>query len=178
LGIPGAVMGGVLALYLYCRRKGLNFLLWVDIATPGLALAQAIGRWGNFVNQEIYGAPTNLPWAIFIDPQHRLPGYQDQEYYHPLFLYESLWSLASVVFLLWLARRFGDRMKPGDLFLVYLITYPLGRFMLDFLRLDPSMVAGLNANQTLMAVVALMSAGILLWRHLRGDKPAPEESAE
>jgi phosphatidylglycerol:prolipoprotein diacylglycerol transferase len=178
LGIPGAVMGGVLALYVFCRKKGQNFLLWVDIATPGLALAQAIGRWGNFVNQEIYGLPTNLPWAIRIDPQHRLPGYQDQEYYHPLFLYESLWSLASVVFLLWLARRFGDRMKPGDLFLVYLITYPLGRFMLDFLRLDPSMVAGLNANQTLMAVVALTSAGILLWRHLGKDKPKPEESTE
>ena len=77
LGIPGAVMGGVLALYVFCRRKGQNFLLWADIATPGLALAQAIGRWGNFVNQEIYGLPTNLPWAIRIDPQHRLPGYQD-----------------------------------------------------------------------------------------------------
>jgi phosphatidylglycerol:prolipoprotein diacylglycerol transferase len=74
LGIPGAVMGGALALYIYCRVKKINFLTWVDIIAPGLALAQAIGRWGNFVNQEVYGLPSTLPWAIYIDPAHRLPG--------------------------------------------------------------------------------------------------------
>ncbi|MFM8321209.1 MAG: prolipoprotein diacylglyceryl transferase, partial [Chloroflexota bacterium] len=94
LGIPGAVIGGALALLLYCRRNKLSFAEWADIAAPGLALGQAIGRWGNFVNQELYGRPTNLPWAIPIAPQHRLPGFEQYTHFHPLFLYESLCSLA------------------------------------------------------------------------------------
>jgi phosphatidylglycerol---prolipoprotein diacylglyceryl transferase len=170
LGIPGAVIGGFLSLYWFSRRNHLNFPLWADIAAPALALGQAIGRWGNFVNQELYGAPTNLPWAIYIDPQHRLPGYQDVAYYHPLFLYESLWDLMNMALLLWLARRYPKRLKTGDLFLVYLIVYPIGRFSLEFLRLDASQVAGINANQTLMLVVLLLSSVALIWRHRR--KPA------
>jgi len=165
LGIPGAVIGGVIALYLFTRRKQLPFLQWLDIGAPALALGQAIGRWGNYVNQELYGAPTSLPWAIFIDPQNRLPEYVDQAYYHPLFLYESLWSLASVLFLLWISRRFSSCLKSGDVFLIYLITYPTGRFLLEFLRLDSSQVAGLNINQTVMALVGLSSFAILLYRH-------------
>jgi phosphatidylglycerol:prolipoprotein diacylglycerol transferase len=165
LGIPGAIIGGLIALYFFARRNKLNFLVWIDIAAPALALAQAIGRWGNFVNQELYGRPTDLPWGIYIDPQYRLPGFQDQAYYHPLFLYESLWNLANLGLLLWLGRRYQDRLKPGDLFLVYLIIYPLGRFLLEFLRLDPSRVAGINANQILMLVVAVLSVGTLIWRH-------------
>ena len=172
LGIPGAVIGGVLALYLYTRRNKLNFLMWVDIAAPGLALGQAIGRWGNFVNQELYGKPTNLPWAIHIDPQYRLPGYENQATYQPLFLYESLWNLANMFLLLWISRRFADRLKPGDVFLTYLLVYPLGRFLLEFIRLDPSMVGGLNANQTLMLIVALLAGGLLVWRHrIHNDEP-------
>jgi len=81
LGIPGAVIGGVIVLYFYCRRHNLNFLQWTDIASPSLALGQAIGRWGNFFNQELYGAPTNLPWKIAIDADHRLAGYLDVEYF-------------------------------------------------------------------------------------------------
>lgn len=171
VGIPGAIIGGGLALYFYCRRRGENFAVWADIAAPGLALAQAIGRWGNYVNQELYGAPTNLPWAISIDPQYRLDGFEDVEYYHPLFLYESLWNLANMFFLLWIGRRFEKNLLPGDVFLIYLVTYPLGRFLLEFLRLDPSPVAGLNINQTLMIVVALVSAGILIFRHRRRPSP-------
>jgi len=165
LGIPGAVIGGLIALYLFARRHDLNFAEWTDIAAPSLALGQAIGRWGNFFNQELYGAPTNLPWKIYIEPQYRLPGFENQEYYHPLFLYESLWNLANMALLLWLVRRYGDRLKNGDIFLVYLIVYPIGRFFLEFLRLDASMVSGLNANQTVMAVVAVLSTIALLWRH-------------
>ncbi|MBN1148449.1 MAG: prolipoprotein diacylglyceryl transferase [Anaerolineales bacterium] len=169
LGIPGAVIGGVLALYLFTRKYKLNFLFWTDCAAPGLALGQAIGRWGNYINQELYGAPTDLPWAVHIDPAHRLPGYQEQETYHPLFLYESLWSLANMALLLWLVRRYPQRLRDGDIFLVYLIVYPVGRFLLEFIRLDASMVAGINANQTFMLVVALAAAGLLAWRHSRPE---------
>lgn len=169
LGIPGAVIGGGIALYLFTRKRGENFGEWADVVAPGLALAQAIGRLGNFVNQELYGRPTDLPWAIFIDPQHRLPEFRDQAYYHPLFFYESLWNLMNMAVLLWLGRRFADRLIPGDIFLVYLIIYPIGRFLIEFIRLDSSLVGGINANQTLMLVVGLSSAGFLIWRHRRAE---------
>lgn len=174
LGIPGAVIGGALALFIFCRRRKLDFALWADIAAPGLALGQAIGRWGNYINQEVYGAPTNLPWAIYIDRLHRLSAYAEVEYYHPLFLYESLWNLAIVGLLLWLPRRYRHWLKNGDLFLIYLIAYPVGRFLLEFLRLDAASIAGLNANQTVMAIVALVSAALLYWRH----RPSSAESGE
>lgn len=168
LGIPGAVIAGVIVLFFYARKNKLNFAEWTDIAAPGLALGQAIGRWGNFVNQELYGAPTNLPWKIYIDPAHRpaaFAGYVDIEYYHPLFLYESLWNFGNMLLLLWLSHRFPDRIKDGDIFLVYLVVYPVGRFLLDFLRLDASMVGGININQTIMAVVAACAALALIVRH-------------
>lgn len=178
LGIPGAVIGGLLALYLYTRAKGESFLVWADIGAPALALGQAIGRWGNFVNQELYGAPTNLPWAVSIDPPYRLPGYESVEYYHPLFLYESLYSLANMFILLWLSRKFKDRLLPGDIFLIYLVIYPIGRFLLEFLRLDPSPVAGININQTMMAVVAIASSLTLLIRHLNRKKAYQQPETE
>ncbi len=165
LGIPGAIIGGAIALFALTRKRGVPSLPWLDITAPALALGQAIGRWGNFVNQELYGAPTNLPWAIFIEPQNRLPAYLDQAYYHPLFLYESLWNLVNALFLLWLGRRLIGRLRPGDIFLTYLIAYPTGRFLLEFLRLDSSQVAGLNINQTVMAVVGLFAFLTLLFRH-------------
>ncbi len=162
LGIPGAVMGGALALWLYTRKKKLSFASWVDIIAPGLALAQAIGRWGNFINQELYGAPTNLPWAIFIEPSRRLPEYADVAYYHPMFLYESLWNLLIMATLLILGRKLKDKLFRGDIFLIYLVAYPVGRFFLEFIRLDPSNVGGINANQTLMAIIAISSIIILI----------------
>ncbi len=165
LGIPGVIIGGMLALFLYCRDHKFSFPEWTDIAAPSIALGQAIGRWGNFFNQELYGAPTNLPWKIYIDPDHRLLGYQDVSYYHPLFFYESVLDLANMFFLLWLSRRYSDRMKTGDLFLVYLITYPTVRFFLEFLRLDVSHVAGVDINQVAAGVVAICSAVFLIWRH-------------
>jgi len=165
LGIPGAVIGGAIALYFYTRKHSMNFVEWTDIAAPGVALGQAIGRWGNFFNQELYGAPTDLPWKIYIEPQYRLTGFEHQAYYHPLFLYESLWNLANMFFLMWLTRRFEGRLKSGDVFLTYAIIYPLGRFFLDFLRLDASMIGGVNANQTFMLIVAVCAAIVLAWRH-------------
>ena len=171
LGIPGAVIGGALTLYYLCRRRGESFLRWIDVIAPGIALGQAIGRWGNFVNQELYGAPSDLPWAVTIAPQNRLAEFANQATYHPIFLYESLWSLASVFFLVWLSRTYGKRLRDGDIFLVYLITYPTIRFLLDFLRLDASQVGGLNINQTVMAVVLLAAAATLVYRHKFAPPP-------
>jgi len=188
LGIPGAVMGGALAFWLFIRhynaridrlpkkernrRRKLRFARWADYIAPGLALGQAIGRWGNFVNQELYGAPTNLPWAIYIDPEHRLPEFAQQAHYHPLFFYEFLWNLLNMGVLLYLSRKWRERLHEGDIFLVYLIIYPVGRFFLEFLRLDPAEVGGLDINQVLMAVVALSAAAVLAWRHRGGAAPA------
>jgi len=174
LGIPGAVIGGALVMYVYARQHGLQFREWLDIGAPGVALGQAIGRWGNFFNQELYGAPTKLPWAIYIDPQHRMPGFANQATYHPLFLYESLWDLGNMALLLWLGRRLGNRLKRGDLMLVYALAYAVGRFSLDFLRLDASQVLGVNFNQTIMAGVAVLALASLLWRHW----PRPAVSSE
>ena len=171
LGIPGAVIGGAIVLYFYARKYKISFAEWADIAAPALALGQAIGRWGNYFNQELYGAPTDLPWKIFIEPAHRLADYFDVEYYHPLFLYECLLNFANMFFLLWISRRFADRLKKGDIFLLYLVSYPIIRFFLDFLRLDASMVGGININQTIMAVVAVCSAFALYLRH-RGSAAA------
>jgi phosphatidylglycerol:prolipoprotein diacylglycerol transferase len=169
LGIPGAVIAGAIVLYFYARRNQISFAEWADIAAPSLALGQVIGRWGNYFNQELYGAPTNLPWKIFIDPAHRLAGYLDIEYYHPLFFYESLWNFFNMFILIWISRRYADRVKTGDIFLTYLVVYPVGRFFLDFLRLDASIVNGLHVNQIVMGVVALGSAVALYFRH-RGTK--------
>ncbi|UCH59091.1 MAG: prolipoprotein diacylglyceryl transferase [Anaerolineales bacterium] len=165
LGIPGAVIGGAIALYFFSRRRKERFAEWADIAAPALALGQAIGRWGNFINQELYGKPTDLPWGIFIEPQNRLPEFMSFTHFHPLFLYESLWNFANMGFLLWIGRRYPDKLKAGDLFLMYLIGYPVGRFLLEFLRLDSAQIAGINANQTFMLVVMILAAGLLFWRH-------------
>ncbi|KUK96069.1 MAG: Prolipoprotein diacylglyceryl transferase [Anaerolineaceae bacterium 46_22] len=171
LGIPGAVAGGALVFYLYSKKRGLKFGLWTDIFAPGLALGQSIGRWGNFINQEVYGGPTDLPWAIRIDPQHRLPEFMAYETYHPLFLYESIFNFLNMLFLLWISRKFEDKLKNGDVFLTYLVSYPTFRFFMEFLRLDNSFVGGINANQTLMIVIAVAALGALIWRHRKNAAP-------
>jgi len=184
LGIPGAVIGGLVALFFYTRKHKLDFLEWTDISAPSVALGQAIGRFGNMFNQELYGAPTNLPWKLYIDPQHRLPGFESVDYYHPLFAYESLLSLANMFLLMWVTRNYEQNRKRGDVFLVYLIVYPLVRFSLDFLRLDASEIGGININQTFMAVVAVLAAATLIWRHRPGqtggapDPDAKEQAAD
>ena len=165
LGIPGAIFGGAVGIYIFTRRRKIDFLMAVDVSSPGLALAQVIGRWGNFINQELYGMPTDLPWKIFISPENRIRGYEAIEYFHPLFLYESLWSLGNLLLLLWLPRKLGSRLKSGDIFLVYLITYPLGRLLLEFLRLDYVPMWGINFNQMAMLLVVIASSIMLFLRH-------------
>ena len=178
LGIPGAVMGGVLALYFYCCKHKLTFAVLLDIMAPGLALAQAVGRWGNFFNQEVYGLPSNLPWAIYIDPAHRLPGFENVERFHPTFFYEFLWNLLNMAVLLWVDKTFKDKLKPGDIFSLYLIIYPVGRFFLEFIRVDYSPIAGININQTLMAVIAVLSFASFFWRHRKPRKEHSEPITE
>ncbi len=186
LGIPGTILGGLVALYLYVRQnKALGFLEWTDIAAPGLALGQAIGRWGNFFNQELYGSPTALPWGIKIsDANARVAPYNDLTKYpldvthfHPLFLYESLLNLANMFLLIWLTRRYSDKLKHGDVFLVYLIFYPTIRFFLEFLRVDYPLIGGIDPNQWIMAIVAVASAVVLIWRHRSSvEKPVESQS--
>ena len=176
LGIPGAVIGGALALFLYTRKHGLDFLEWADIAAPSLALGQAIGRFGNFFNQELYGAPTDLPWKLYIDPSHRHPAFASVEYYHPLFAYEAIFNLLNLFLLMWVTRKYEGRSKKGDILLIYLIFYPVVRFSLEFLRLDPAMVGSININQTFMAVIAIFAAATLVWRHR--TRPVPTDKTD
>jgi phosphatidylglycerol:prolipoprotein diacylglycerol transferase len=169
LGLPGALLGGVLGLYLFSRRRKLNFPYLLDIGAPGVALAQVIGRWGNFVNQELYGTPTSLPWGIPIRPENRLSGYEIYTTFHPLFLYESLWSLGNFILLLWLWRNKRDQLQDGDLFIIYLIVYSIGRFLLEFLRIDYVPLFGINVNQYVMLIVAIIGAIFLFLRHRSGE---------
>jgi len=170
LGIFGAVIGGCLSLFIYARYRKEDFLAWADIIAPGLALAQAIGRWGNFINQEVYGLPTSLPWGIFIDKAHRIQGFAEVAYYHPLFLYESLWSLLIMGALLWFGFKFQEQLRPGSIFLAYIILYAGGRFGLEFLRLDASTAAGMNVNQIFILAVGILAGAALLWQQRRGEE--------
>jgi phosphatidylglycerol:prolipoprotein diacylglycerol transferase len=164
-GIYGGIAGGILGIWLYTRWAKLPFLRWLDYAAPGVLLAQAIGRWGNFFNQELYGPPTNLPWGVYIDPAHRLPGLETYERFHPVFLYESLANFAAFLLLLWWSRRGGRR--DGDVFLAYFILYPFIRFWLEFLRPDAWKVAGVATAQWI-SLACMVGAGITLWlRHRR-----------
>lgn len=163
-GIPGAIIGGVIVLFFFSRRNEIPFWFLSDLLAPGIALAQAIGRIGNYFNQELYGLPTEMPWAIFIDPASRLNGYEDVHFYHPLFAYESALSFVNLFLLLWLARKFSDHLKTGDLFLVYLGMYSIIRFSLEFLRLDVALVGGWNINQIFFAVLFTCTGIGLFWR--------------
>ncbi len=171
LGIPGAIIGGALAMWIYCRSKHINFLTLIDIAAPGVALAQAIGRWGNFFNQELFGKATTLPWGIPIAFGHRQGIYTDMTKYppstlfHPTFFYESLWNVLNMALLLWAARRFEKWLKPGDLFFIYLIVYSIGRFFLEFLRVDSAQAFGINFNQYFVAAVAVVMGYLLYFNH-------------
>jgi len=164
-GIPGALIGGILALLYFARKYELPFWGLADILAPGLALAQAIGRLGNYFNQELYGLPTNLPWKIFIDPTYRLSGFEKVHFYHPLFAYEAILNFANMFFLFWLVRRFTGMIREGDLFLAYLGIYSIIRFSLEYLRLDVALVNGFNINQVFFAIVFICVGIGMVLRH-------------
>lgn len=172
LGIYGAIAGGAFGIWLFARVKHEPLLPWLDICVPGVALAQAIGRWGNWVNQELYGAATNLPWAIYIPPGKRLPGHEGDEFYHPLFLYESILNLLACLALLWIDRRFRDKLRSGDLILIYLMMYAVIRFVLDFLRLDSNGFGAITTAQLVgLALFVGCGAILILRRVIKTEKP-------
>ncbi|MBN1486058.1 MAG: prolipoprotein diacylglyceryl transferase, partial [Anaerolineae bacterium] len=169
LGIYGAIIGAVIGIIIYARRAGLDPWVWMDLAAPAVPLGQAIGRWGNFINQELYGFPTDLPWAIYISPENRLPGYRDYERFHPLFLYESLWNLAAFGLLMYLSRPKADgtpRLLKGELVGLYVIIYSLGRFLLEFLRLDTPFIgsSALSIAQIFSLVLIAGTGGVMIYR--------------
>ena len=176
LGIPGGVIAGAAVVAVLARRRGVPFSQIADAAAPALPLAQAIGRWGNWFNQELYGRPTDLPWAVEIDPGHRRFQYLDDETFHPTFLYECIWNLALVGVLLWAAKRFT--FKPGRLFGLYVLGYSLGRLWIETIRVDfASELAGVRVNIWLMLVLIAGSVLYLLWGRGDAGEPAPEEAA-
>ena len=158
LAIHGGVVGGVIVGGLYAWRRRLPLRQYLDVAAPSLALGQAIGRWGNFFNEEAFGRPTDLPWKLFISPPNRPLQYAQAEFFHPTFLYESLWDL-TVFLLLVFALRSRLKRAPGALFLAYLGLYSLGRLFTEGLRTDPLMLGPLRIAQLVsllgMAVAAV-----------------------
>src|SRR3989454_8979990 len=166
LVIHGGVIGGILVGGGYAWRRGLPVLRYLDIAAPSLALGQAIGRWGNFFNEEAFGTPTDLPWKLYISPSHRPVEYAQSEFFHPTFLYESLWDAVVFALLVWVFRDRVDR-APGALFLTYLGLYSLGRFFTEGLRTDSLMLGPLRVAQLVSVVgvvVALVTVPLLLKR--------------
>jgi phosphatidylglycerol---prolipoprotein diacylglyceryl transferase len=169
LGIYGGVLGGFVGLLIFARMRGISPWAFADALAPGLVLAQAIGRWGNYFNQELFGRPSNLPWAITIAPENRPLGYAQVSTFHPTFLYESIWDVVVCLILLWVGRRLAERLKNGDLFLLYVSLYSFGRFFVEALRVDPAFIIGgtIRGNLFVSSVLALGFAMILLLRHSR-----------
>lgn len=179
LGIPGGVIGGALALFIYTKVKKESFLEWADYIAPGLLVAQGIGRWGNYINQELYGKPSNLPWAIEIAPEYRYPGFENISHYHPLFFYEFVLNILAAVILLLIDRNFKKKLYKGDIFLLYLVAYPAIRFGLEFVRLVPSLSkSGVNINQTVMLIVMILAIVVFVLCHTFFKPKQSEELAE
>jgi phosphatidylglycerol---prolipoprotein diacylglyceryl transferase len=178
LGIYGAVAGGFLGVLLFCWYRGLSPLVFADAAAPGLVLAQAIGRWGNYFNQELFGRPSDLPWAIRIAPENRPMEFADAEAFHPTFLYESIWDLLVCLALLWIARRFANRLRDGDILLLYVSLYSAGRFFVETLRVDPAFLIGgsIRGNLFVSSLLAVSFALIFFLRHSRPQRKQPDST--
>ncbi|HZP28998.1 MAG TPA: prolipoprotein diacylglyceryl transferase [Acidimicrobiia bacterium] len=162
LSIWGTVLGGGIAVYVMSRIRRLDFLRVSDAIAPGLLVAQALGRWGNYFNQELFGKPTTLPWGLEIDPAHRPAGYTQYATFQPTFLYESLYCLAALALLLWAERRF--RLHRGQVFALYVVVYTFGRFWFEMLRIDPAHhVAGLRINDWVSIGVFIAGFVYFMW---------------
>jgi len=172
IGIFGALLGGILAVVIYTQREKLNVWRWLDILAPGMLLAQAIGRWGNFFNQELYGPPTNLAWGILItNPNQRIPPYNDLSQFpldttlfHPTFLYESVWNVIGFIVLMWLGRKYAEKLLDGDILTLYLIWYPVGRILTEFLRPDAWTLSGIPTAQLVSIILILIGIALFYYR--------------
>lgn len=161
LGIPGGLIAGVGVGYWAARRRGLDLGNVIDAVIPGVAVAQAIGRFGNWFNQEIFGRPTDLPWGVEIDPEHRPAEYADESVFHPAFLYEALWNLGLFGFLVWIDRR--GVLKKGMILPLYVIGYGIGRFIVEGVRIDAATeILGVRVNHWMSGGAVLISALALL----------------
>ena len=174
LGVYGGIAAGLVAVVVYARMKRQPIWRWADIIAPALFTMQAIARWGNFFNQELYGPPTTLPWGIPIECAHRIVAYPcdtfpfDTTRFHPLFLYESLSGVLGAAFLIWLGFRFRDRLRPGDLALTFFIWYGVVRFALETLRHDNWTFFGVPMAQIVSLLFMVPATAILIWRHRSG----------
>jgi prolipoprotein diacylglyceryl transferase len=180
LGIWGAVVLGVVGAWIGCRRAGLKLPAFMDAAAPGLLLAQAVGRWGNYFNQELFGGPTTLPWGLRIDPNSpNFPaGMPADTLFHPTFLYESLWNIAGVLILLALDRRF--RFRHGRMFWLYAMYYTLGRVWIEAMRIDDAeqislfgVTARLNVWTSILVFVVALAVFVLLGMKGRPEPDSP-----
>jgi phosphatidylglycerol:prolipoprotein diacylglycerol transferase len=212
LTLHGALIGAIVSLLFYTRRRRIDFFTWLDVGAPGFVMGQSVGRWGNFFNQEAYGWRTSLPWGLRIgaefriDAVHRVNGvryilpeysklalgspecgqglacytnlslYPPETRFHPTFLYESLWNFLLCLFLLWFARRFGERLVRGEVFWVYGILYSVGRFANEFLRVDSEYLGPYPAAQVVSVVILVISLGFLvgrrwIWKRAPGALP-------
>ncbi len=166
----GLILGPAVGVWL-ARRWRLPILRSLDVAAPSVAIGQAIGRWGNFFNEEAFGRPTNLPWKLYISPPHRPPELAQYDYFHPTFLYESLWDLGVFLTLvLWLRPKLRDR--PGALFFCYLALYSVGRFAIESLRLDSFWLDGFRVPQLASAAGLLVAGAGLLAVFRRSPRSA------
>ncbi|HNT30613.1 MAG TPA: prolipoprotein diacylglyceryl transferase [bacterium] len=163
LAIHGAILGALIVLILYARKTKIPLLPICDLTAPSLALGQAIGSWGNFFTQELYGKPTDLPWKIYIEPAHRLPEYYYVNYYHPTFLYESLLSLSAALLLFIISRKLQNK-SPGLIFGLYCICYGFIRFTMEMIRIDDVAVLGPFKFAQLASLVLIITGSILIWK--------------
>jgi phosphatidylglycerol---prolipoprotein diacylglyceryl transferase len=183
LAIHGGLIGACIATALYTAWRKLNLFDWLDLCAPAFLLAQAVGRWGNFMNQEAYGRPTTLPFGVRIDPQYRLAPYDDMArfpadtLFHATFLYESLWNLLGALLLFGAAWWLRAHLRRGDIFLCYLVYYSLGRFFIEGLRTDSLVADGLRAAQVVSLLLIGVAGITLVWRHRRGSHAAPFEAS-
>jgi len=185
LGVYGGIAAGLVAMVLYTRYRRLNFWTWADIVAPGLLVMQGIARWGNFANQELYGPPTTAPWGIAIQCQNRVAAYACPagsdpsatlgQHFQPLFLFESISGLVGAAVLLWIARRFGPRLRPGDIALLFFIWYATTRFLLEPLRADNWTFFGVPTAMIVSAFVIIAATIALVIRHRTSfGTPAPQ----
>ena len=177
LGVWGGIGLGCIVGAIVAKRSGVSVAKLADCVAPGLLVAQGIGRFGNWWNQELFGRPTDLPWGLEIDPANRPINYVDQATFHPTFLYEALWCFAAAGLLLLVERRFKGRIRPGGLFALYVLVYSIGRFWIEMLRIDPSHeIGGIRLNVFVAgAAIVISTVFFVVWqrRWRRGGGAPP-----